>query len=95
MCPQFASPRWRAPLTMRDQDDRTRVNYRQNAFIARSIGALFIAFGFIIGMYGLDHPESIWLRTALGLIVAGMLAQGYALYCSIQRAREQNTPRND
>lgn len=58
-----------------------------NAVIARSVGIVAIAFGFIIGMYGLDHPASHWLQTALGLLVTGMLAQGYALYCSIKRMR--------
>ncbi|MBX3303676.1 MAG: hypothetical protein KF693_15775 [Nitrospira sp.] len=43
-----------------------------------------IALGFVLGMYGLDHPESHWLQTALGLLVTGMVAQGYALYCSIK-----------
>jgi hypothetical protein len=46
-----------------------------------------IALGFVAGMYGLDHPDSSWLRAALGLLVTGMLAQGYALYCAVQRAR--------
>jgi hypothetical protein len=64
------------------------VSYRENAMIARTVGVLCIASGFVLGMYGLDHPESVWLRTALGLLATGLLAQGYALYCSIQRARE-------
>lgn len=57
--------------------------------IARFVGIVCMALGFVSGMYGLDHPGSTWLRTALGLLVTGMLAQGYALYCSIQRMREQ------
>jgi hypothetical protein len=62
---------------------------RQRALIARSVGIVAIALGFVAGMYGLDHPGSPWLRTALGLIVTGLLAQGYALYCTVRRAREQ------
>ena len=62
--------------------------YRQNAMIARTVGVLCIATGFVLGMYGLDHPETLWLRTALALLVTGLLAQGYALYCSIRRAKE-------
>jgi hypothetical protein len=62
------------------------VNYRQNAFIARTVGMIAIALGFVSGMYGLDHPDSSWLQTAFGLIVTGMVAQGYALYCAIKRA---------
>jgi hypothetical protein len=42
-------------------------------------------------MYGLDHPESHWLQTALGLLVTGMVAQGYALYCSIKGMRSRNS----
>lgn len=57
------------------------------AWIARSIGILCIASGFVLGMEGLAHPDSNWLRTALALIVTGLLAQGYAFYCTIQRAR--------
>ncbi len=57
------------------------------AWIARSIGILCIASGFVLGMEGLAHPDAVWLRTALALIVTGLLAQGYAFYCTIQRAR--------
>jgi len=46
--------------------------------------------GVVIGMYGLDHPASHWLQTALGLLVTGMAAQGYALYCSIKRKEQLN-----
>ncbi len=63
-------------------------NWRLNAMIARSVGIFAIALGFILGMHGLEHPESPWLQTALGLLVTGMIAQGYALYCSI-RLRQQ------
>jgi hypothetical protein len=66
-------------------------NWRVNAIIARSVGIIAIALGFVIGMYGLDHPESHWLQTALGLLVTGMIAQGYALYCSIKRIRQLNS----
>jgi hypothetical protein len=62
---------------------------RQRAFMARTVGVVAIALGFVAGMYGLEHPASPWLRTALGLIVTGLLAQGYALYCTIRRARHE------
>lgn len=68
--------------------DPSLVNWRMNAMIARSVGIVSIALGFVSGMYGLDHPGSIWLRTALGLLVTGMLAQGYALYCAVKRMQE-------
>lgn len=56
-----------------------------SALIARSVGIVAIALGFVGGMYGLDHPESAWLRTSLGLIVTGLLAQAYALICTARR----------
>jgi hypothetical protein len=65
---------------------------QHSAFIARSVGIVAIASGFVMGMYGLDHPESPWLSTSLGLIATGMLAQGYALYCSLRRIRNHNRP---
>ena len=55
------------------------------AVIARTVGIVAIALGFIGGMYGLDHPESSWLQTSLGLIVTGLLAQAYALICTARR----------
>jgi hypothetical protein len=67
------------------------VNWRMNAAVARSVGVVAIAVGFVAGMYGLDHPASNWLRTALGLLVTGMLAQGYAPYCSIKRMQQLNS----
>lgn len=63
--------------------------WKQGGMVARFVGIICIALGFVSGMYGLDHPGSTWLRTALGLLVTGMLAQGYALYCSFQRVREK------
>jgi hypothetical protein len=63
-------------------------NWRTNAMVARFVGILAIALGFVLGMYGLDEQGSRWLQTALGLLVTGMLAQGYALYCSIKRMQQ-------
>jgi hypothetical protein len=48
-----------------------------------------IALGFVIGIYGLEDTEAWWLQTALGLLATGMLAQGYALYCSVKRRQER------
>ena len=78
---------------MDNGDHRTRegrVTARHLAFIARSVGIVSIALGFVAGMHGLEHPDSIWLPTALGLIATGLLAQGYALYRSLRRWRETN-----
>ncbi|HEY5626884.1 MAG TPA: hypothetical protein VIR79_02965 [Nitrospira sp.] len=71
------------------------INWRMNAIIARFSGIIAIALGFVLGMYGLDEPGSRWLQTALGLLVTGMLAQGYALYCSIKRMQQlQDRPKS-
>jgi hypothetical protein len=43
----------------------------------------------MLGIYGLEHPDTVWMRTALGLLVTGMIAQGYAMYCSIRWVRNQ------
>jgi len=70
------------------------INWRTNAMIARFVGVVAIALGFIIGIYSFDQPTTHWLQTALGLLVTGILAQGYALYCSIRRMQElQNPPK--
>jgi hypothetical protein len=63
-------------------------NWRMNAMVARFVGIISIALGFVLGMYGLDEQGSRWLQTALGLLVTGMLAQGYALYCSVKRMQQ-------
>ena len=47
--------------------------------IARIVGILCVAGGFVLGLQGLDTPDSPLLPTALGMIVAGMLAQVFAL----------------
>ena len=62
---------------------------RTNALMARATGIVFIAVGFMLGVYGLEYPDTVWLQTALGLLVTGMMAQGYAMYCSIRWIRDQ------
>ena len=63
---------------------------RQSATIARVVGVMTIALGFVAGVQGLDDPGSGWLPTAQGLIVTGLLAQGYALWCTIRWKRERD-----
>ena len=64
------------------------INLRTNGMIARFVGIVAIAIGFVIGIYGLEDTGARWLQTALGLLATGMLAQGYALYCSVKRRQE-------
>ena len=69
-------------------NEPARINLRMNGMIARFVGIVAIALGFVIGIYGLEDTGARWLQTALGLLVTGMLAQGYALYCSIKRMQQ-------
>ena len=48
--------------------------------IARFIGKAFVAFGFILGTYGLTEGNDAIKQTALGLLVAGVVASAYGLY---------------
>ncbi|NOT23352.1 MAG: hypothetical protein HOP22_11620 [Nitrospiraceae bacterium] len=76
-------------------NEPARVNLRMTGMIARSVGVVAIALGFVVGMYGLENTGTVWLQTALGLLVTGMLAQGYALYCSIKRMQQpQDRPKS-
>ncbi len=59
-------------------------------WIARTVGIVAIALGFILGIHGLKEPESIWLPTALGLILTGLVAQTYALIRWITRSVHQD-----
>lgn len=54
---------------------------------ARSVGIVCIALGFVIGMEGLSETQPVWLRTGLGLIVTGLVAQVYALICRVRWRR--------
>lgn len=54
-----------------------------NIVIARVIGIIAIAAGFLLGIEGLNQPDSIWLPVALALIVTGLCAQVYAFYRTI------------
>lgn len=76
---------------MMSEQEAALKQWRTNAMIARAVGIVAIALGFVCGMQGLDHPETSWMPTALGLLVTGMLAQGYALYCSIKRMQQINS----
>lgn len=62
------------------------MNTQPDILIARSFGVIAIASGFITGIHGLDHPDSFWLPTALGLVVSGLTAHGYALIRTISKA---------
>ena len=48
--------------------------------IARFTGKVFVALGFIMGIYGLTEAQPAVLQAGLGLLVAGVLASAYGLY---------------
>ncbi|MEP6601218.1 MAG: hypothetical protein ABJB49_05340 [Nitrospirota bacterium] len=48
--------------------------------IARFTGKIFVALGFIMGIYGLTEAQPAVLQAGLGLLVAGVLASVYGLY---------------
>ena len=58
-----------------------------SALVARAVGVLCIALGFVVGIEGLGQGDPFWFRTALGLIVTGLVAQAYALYRTLRRIR--------
>ena len=64
---------------------------KRSVIIPRVLGILCVAVGFVMGIQGLAHPHSPMLPTALGLIVAGLVAQVFALvkscYVRAQRHR--------
>jgi hypothetical protein len=64
------------------------IKWRMKGMIARFVGIVAIALGFVIGIYGLEDTGAQWMKTALGLLVTGMMAQGYAFYCSVKRMQE-------
>ena len=65
--------------------DPASINLRTKGMIARFVGIVAIALGFVVGIYGLEDTGGPLMKTALGLLVTAMLAQGYALYCSVKR----------
>jgi hypothetical protein len=69
-------------------NESASINLRMNGMIARFVGIVAIALGFVIGIHGLENTGAWWLQTALGLLATGMLAQGYAFYCSVKRMQE-------
>ena len=48
--------------------------------IARFAGKAFVAAGFILGTYGLTEGSETIKQTALGLLIAGVLASAYGAY---------------
>ena len=48
--------------------------------IARFTGKVFVALGFIMGIYGLTEAQPVVVQIGLGLLVAGVLASAYGLY---------------
>ena len=69
-------------------NEQASIKWRMSGMIARFVGIVASAVGCVIGIYGLEDTGARWLQTALGLLTTGMLAQGFALYCSVKRRQE-------
>jgi alcohol dehydrogenase class IV len=74
----------REPVNMPSSSEKPLPNSdstgkRSSVMMARVLGILCVAAGFILGIHGLDHPGSAMLPTALGMIVTGLVAQVFAL----------------
>ncbi len=74
-----------------DKPDMSSIWGPSSAVIARTVGIICIALGFLLGMEAVQGSGESWMQTSLALIVTGLLAQGYAMYCTIQRARHRNS----
>ncbi len=57
----------------------TSIGRRRSVMIARVMGILCVAIGFMLGIHGLEYPGSPMLPTALGMIATGLVAQVFAL----------------
>lgn len=55
-----------------------------SGMIARFTGKIFVALGFIVGIYGLTEGHPMALQAGLGLLVAGVLASVYGLFHSLK-----------
>jgi hypothetical protein len=55
-------------------------------------GKGLLAGGFVLGIYGLTDGNDTSIRSALGLLGAGMLAMGYGLYRSLLSQVRQTDP---
>jgi hypothetical protein len=51
-----------------------------SGMIARFTGKIFVALGFVLGIYGLTEGHPMALQAGLGLLVAGVLASVYGLF---------------
>ena len=63
---------------------------RYGGLIARVAGKAFVAFGFILGTYGLTEGNDAIMRAGLGLLVTGVLASAYGM-CHWARHRGVTT----
>ncbi len=59
--------------------EKTVSHTSREVMIARFVGIVCVAGGFMVGIQGLDQPDSRLLPTALGMLIAGVVAQIFAL----------------
>ncbi len=61
--------------------------------VARLLGKVFLAGGFFLGIFGATEGQGVYLRSGLGLLVAGILAMGYALYRTVTHESQDQEKR--
>ncbi len=64
---------------MSTSSEKPVLHKSREVMIARFVGIVCVAGGFMVGIQGLDQPNSRLLPTALGMLVAGVVAQVFAL----------------
>jgi hypothetical protein len=67
-------------------------NIGPGGVIARFTGKIFVALGFVLGIYGLTEGRPVVMQAGLGLLVAGVLASAYGLYHWVTRHGVINNP---
>jgi hypothetical protein len=63
-----------------------------SGMIARFAGKIFVALGFVLGIYGLTEGHATAMQAGLGLLVAGVLASVYGLFHWVRHRGIINDP---
>ena len=58
--------------------------FGHSGFIARITAKVFVALGFILGIYGLTEGQQDVMKAGLGLLIAGVVSAAYGLYQQIK-----------
>ena len=53
------------------------------------VAKIFLASGFLLGIYGLTEQSPILFRSGLGLVAASMIAAGYHIYRTVRSRSDE------